>query len=171
MWTKQIEKRGKRALIGLACRLVRTAPISSQEIRDSRPRRILVVRQHNQMGDMLLATPAYRAIKESLENVRLGVVAARFNRNVLLNHPFVDEVFTYNNRDNLLMEVQWLGRNATGEPIYTYSGTGTRRVFAYNDPNASSGSGDYVSYYTRLSFGAYTALEPTSLGRVKSMYR
>jgi len=83
----------------------------------------------------------------------------------------MSRTFTYNNTNHLLMEVQWLGRNATGEPIYTYSGTGTRRVFAYNDPNASSGSGDYVSYYTRLSFGAYTALEPTSLGRVKSMYR
>lgn len=101
MWTKPIEKRGKRALIALVTRLVRTRPISAQEVRDSRPRRILVVRQHNQMGDMLLATPAYRAIKESLENVRLGVVAARMNRNVLLDHPFVDDVFTYNNRDLL----------------------------------------------------------------------
>jgi ADP-heptose:LPS heptosyltransferase len=97
--TKKIERRGKRLLVGLASRLVKTAPMSSEEVRTTNPRRILVVRQQNQMGDQLLAIPAYRAIKESLGDVELGVVTAPINRDVLLNNPYVDHVFTYNNRD------------------------------------------------------------------------
>jgi ADP-heptose:LPS heptosyltransferase len=97
--TKKIERKGKRFLVRIASRLVRTERKSPEEILAARPRRILVVRQQNQMGDMLLATPAYRAIKESLENPEVGVVSARINRDVLLNNPFVDIVFTYNNRD------------------------------------------------------------------------
>jgi ADP-heptose:LPS heptosyltransferase len=96
---KDIEKRGKRLLIRLASRAVKTAPYTPQAVRASDPRRILVVRQHNQMGDMLLATPAYRAIKESFGPVEVGVVTAPINRDVLVGHPYVDDVFTYNNRD------------------------------------------------------------------------
>jgi ADP-heptose:LPS heptosyltransferase len=97
--TKKIERRGKRLLVKLASRLVRTTPMSPEEIGAAGPKRILVVRQHNQMGDMLLAIPAYRAIKESLGDVELGVVTALINRDVLLNNPYVDHVFTYNNRN------------------------------------------------------------------------
>jgi ADP-heptose:LPS heptosyltransferase len=96
---RTIERRGKRLLIRLASRLVRTTRMSADEVRAARPRRVLVVRQHNQMGDMLLAVPAYRAIKETLPDVVLGVVTAPINRGVLLNNPFVDFVYTYNNRD------------------------------------------------------------------------
>ncbi len=97
--TKTIERRGKRLLVGLASRLVKTTPMSSEEIRAANPKRILVVRQQNQMGDQLLAIPAYRAIKESLGSVELSVITAPINRDVLLNNPYVDHVFTYNNRD------------------------------------------------------------------------
>jgi len=98
---KTIERRGKRFLVRLASRLVKTSPMSAEEILAARPRRVLVVRQQNQMGDMLLATPAYRAIKESLGAPEVGVVSARINRDVLLNHPYVDRVYTYHNRDPL----------------------------------------------------------------------
>ncbi len=97
--TKKIERQGKRVLIGLATRFVKTTPLTPEEIRRARPRRILVVRQQNQMGDMLLATPAYRAIKASLGDIVLDVVTSPINRDVLLDNPHVDHVFTYNNRD------------------------------------------------------------------------
>jgi len=97
--TKKIERRAKRFLVELASRMVRTAPMSPEEIRAANPRRILVVRQQNQMGDQLLAIPAYRAIKESLGDVELGVVTAPINCDVLLNNPYVDHIFTYNNRN------------------------------------------------------------------------
>jgi ADP-heptose:LPS heptosyltransferase len=98
---KTVERKGKRFLVRIASRLVKTPRLSADEVLAVRPRRVLVVRQQNQMGDMLLATPAYRAIKESLGAPEVGVVSARINRDVLLNHPYVDRVFTYHNRDPL----------------------------------------------------------------------
>ncbi len=100
MWlTKKIERVGKRFLIRLTSRLIKTPRVGADDILAANPRRILVIRQQNQMGDMILATPAYRAIKETLGDIELGVVTAPINRNVLLNHPYVDRVFTYNNKD------------------------------------------------------------------------
>lgn len=98
---KTLEGRGKRFLIWLTTRLVRTKPLTAVEVLASKPERILVIRQHNQMGDMLLATPAFRAIKQTFPEAELGVVTAPINRGVLLNNPDIDEVFTYVNRNPL----------------------------------------------------------------------
>lgn len=95
---KQIEGKGKRFLIWAITRAVRTRSVGADEMFATKPRRILVIRQHNQMGDMLLATPAFRAIKEKYPDSRLGVVSAVINRGVLHNNPHVDEVYTYTNR-------------------------------------------------------------------------
>jgi heptosyltransferase-2 len=98
---KTIEVRGKQAVIKLVTSIVRTKPMTRDEILASPPKRILVIRQHHQMGDMLLATPAFRAIKETFPGVELGVLTSRINRDVLLNHPYVDNVHTYSNRNPL----------------------------------------------------------------------
>ncbi len=81
--------------------------------------------------------------------------------------------FVYNNTDNLIVEVRWQGKAGSprGEPIYSCRfGSGNHRVWAYNDPNASSGSADTLCYHCRLSFNYYTGVEPTSLGRVKAVF-
>lgn len=83
-----------RALSGF----LRARPIPPDEFRALRFDRILVVRQHNQMGDMMLATPALRAIRETYPHARIGVVTSMLNRGVLANSPFVDRVFTYEKR-------------------------------------------------------------------------
>jgi hypothetical protein len=54
-----------------------------------RPRRILVVRQHNQMGDMVCATPCFRAIKETWPGGG-GLVTAPVNREVVAHNPHLD---------------------------------------------------------------------------------
>lgn len=79
--------------------------------------------------------------------------------------------FDYNNTDNLLVEIQWQGDNGQGVPIYRSSiQSSNHRIWAYNNPTAPTGSGDGCPYWTRLSFGAYTGVSPTSLGRVKAMF-
>jgi len=83
--------------------------------------------------------------------------------------------FTYNDTDNLLVEIQWSDAvYGTSCSIYTgVAGTGARRCYAWGpEPSTlATGSADTVTYYTRLSFGAYTAVTPTSLGRVKTLFR
>ncbi len=92
---KKMERVGKRFLIRLTTSIVHTEALSKEAILSPPPKRILVIRQHNQMGDMLLAVPAYRAIKETFPESELGVVSARINRDVLLNNPYVDHVHLF----------------------------------------------------------------------------
>ncbi len=78
--------------------------------------------------------------------------------------------FTYNNSDNVLMEVTWVGPSIGSTTPFKTSRSGTGRVYAWN-PSASSGS-------VTASYGQYgritivpTAVAPTSLGRVKSIFK
>jgi ADP-heptose:LPS heptosyltransferase len=96
---KHIERTSKRALMRLAAWLVRSPKLTPRQIRAARPRRILVIRQHNQMGDMVLAIPAIRAIKASFTGSQLGMVAAPINRDVLVGSPYVDFLFAYRKRN------------------------------------------------------------------------
>lgn len=95
---KSIERSGKRGLMRVVGGFLRAAPLTTDEFRALRVERILVVRQHNQMGDMMLATPALRAIRETYPRARIGIVTSTLNRGVLANSPFVDDVFTYDKR-------------------------------------------------------------------------
>ena len=58
-------------------------------------RKVLVIRQHNQMGDMLLAVPAFRGIRNRFPNARITLVAASINAGVMENNPYVDRVVTW----------------------------------------------------------------------------
>jgi heptosyltransferase II len=95
---KTIERLGKRGLMRFVGRFLRARPLSPAEFRALRFERILVVRQHNQMGDMMLATPALRAIRETYPQAKIGIVTSTLNRGVLANSPFIDRVFTYDKR-------------------------------------------------------------------------
>lgn len=77
---------------------LRARPLSAEEFRALRFERILVIRQHNQMGDMMLAVPALRAVRETYASASIGVVSSTLNRGVLVNSPYVDRVFTYDKR-------------------------------------------------------------------------
>jgi ADP-heptose:LPS heptosyltransferase len=95
---KTFERSGKRALMGSLGRFLHARPIPVDEFKSMRFDRILVIRQHNQMGDMMLAVPALRAVRETYPGARIGVVSSTLNRGVLVNSPFLDEVFTYDKR-------------------------------------------------------------------------
>ncbi len=96
---KTLERKSKRALMHSIARIVRTEKRAPESIRRSRPQRILIIRQHNQMGDMVLAIPAFRAVKESMPGCRLGVITAVINRDVLVNNPYVDYLFVYQKKN------------------------------------------------------------------------
>ena len=97
-WLKTIERRGKLGLMHGLGSVLRAPSISPEAFREMRFQRILVVRQHHQMGDMMMATPALHAIRETYPEAEIGVVTSTLNRDVLLNHPWVDHVFTYHKR-------------------------------------------------------------------------
>ena len=95
---KALERSGKRALMRAVGGALRARPITPEAFRAMRFERILVVRQHAQMGDMMLAIPAFRAIRETYPAARIGVVSSTLNCGVLVNSPYVDDVFTYDKK-------------------------------------------------------------------------
>jgi len=94
-WVKTIERRSKRGLMSTFGVFLRARAMSRDEVIAIRPKSILIIRQHNQMGDTLLAVPALRAVRECHPEARIGVVTSELGRGVLENNPYIDRLFTY----------------------------------------------------------------------------
>ena len=85
-------RRAKRLLMPALARLARRPLLTPAELTALRPGRILVVRQHNQMGDMVCATPALRAIAETWPKARIALVTSPANAGVVLHNPHLARV-------------------------------------------------------------------------------
>jgi hypothetical protein len=77
-----------------------------------------------------------------------------------------DKKFEYNGKDNLVVDVSWNGDS--GGTCYTYWSPGTARC-VYNYNGGTVYLTNYV-HYMRISLEP-NAVAPTSLGRVKAVYR
>jgi ADP-heptose:LPS heptosyltransferase len=61
-------------------------------------RSILVVRQHDQLGDFLLSTPVVRALREHFPSARIGLLVREYFHAIAGLVPSVDEVLVYRER-------------------------------------------------------------------------
>ncbi|HEU4929256.1 MAG TPA: hypothetical protein VFU38_05450, partial [Candidatus Krumholzibacteria bacterium] len=86
---RSLERSGKRGLMRVMGAFLEARPITPEAFKTMRFERILVVRQHNQMGDMMLAVPALRAVRETYPSASIGVISSTLNRGVLVNSPYV----------------------------------------------------------------------------------
>jgi ADP-heptose:LPS heptosyltransferase len=98
---KRIERSGKRALMRGIGAFLHAPRLSRDDVASMSFQRILVIRQHNQMGDMLLAVPALRAIRETHPGASVHVVSSTLNQGVMRICPFVDRVHTYDKSNPL----------------------------------------------------------------------
>ncbi len=90
---KFLEKSFKRLLFGffrlfIHVRTVTTVP------RDS-VHNILVIRQHNQLGDMLCAVPLLRALRATYPAAHIALLARPLNSEILRGAPYLDEIIVY----------------------------------------------------------------------------
>ncbi len=88
-------RRIKRIVMPALARGLRRAPLTPAELVALRPARILVVRQHNQMGDMVCATPALRAIARAWPGAEVALVTAPANAGVVRHNPHLARVLVF----------------------------------------------------------------------------
>ena len=77
--------------------------------------------------------------------------------------------FNYNNRDNLLMEIRWKGSSGRNTYCKIYDAR-AGRVYVFND-EGSVGTVVDEGQYIRLHINTMPGVGPTSLGRVRALYR
>jgi ADP-heptose:LPS heptosyltransferase len=62
------------------------------------PQRFLVVRQHNQLGDLLAGVSLFRAIKETYPGSHLTLIASPINYPGLIKNKYIDRLFVFNKK-------------------------------------------------------------------------
>lgn len=60
-------------------------------------RKILIINRLG-IGDVVLTTPLAQIIKEHISDVKIGFLVANKSVDILRNHPYIDDVFSYKNR-------------------------------------------------------------------------
>jgi len=62
------------------------------------PQNILIVRQHNQLGDLLAGVSLLRAIKEKYPGSKITFIVSPMNYPGLVKNQFIDELFIFNKK-------------------------------------------------------------------------
>ncbi len=62
------------------------------------PKKILVVRQHNQFGDLLASVPLFRALKETFPEAYVTVIVSPDNYYAITKNEFIDKYFVFNKK-------------------------------------------------------------------------
>lgn len=72
--------------------------ISKEDIDTASVKNILVVRQHNQLGDMLCSVPLFAALRKKFPDAKITLVASPINYDILFSeiNPYIDDVIVYN---------------------------------------------------------------------------
>ena len=88
-----LERRFRRILLALLRAMLSSRPAGSLATKDFS--KILVVRQHNQLGDMLCVVPLLRALRSKFPQARISLLASPVNAEVMFNNRYLDEVIVY----------------------------------------------------------------------------
>ena len=71
-------------------------PVSNFDL--GSPRKFLIVRQHNQLGDLLAGVSLFRAIKETYPQSHITLIVSPFNYPGLIKNKFIDRMFVFDKK-------------------------------------------------------------------------
>lgn len=98
---KRLERRCKLLLVSGIVALQQTKAWPTEPLDLSQVRRVLLVRVNFRLGNLLLATPGFAAVRETLPRAQVHVLTTSSYPHVLDNNPDIDHVLAYN-REMLL---------------------------------------------------------------------
>jgi len=98
MRLKDIERRAKGFLKTVLGALLRTRPARAEDVRPDRIGRVLVVRQDERLGNMLLITPLLHELRRSLPRARITALVGRRFGDVLRGNDDIDTLLTIDKR-------------------------------------------------------------------------
>lgn len=68
-----------------------------EKLGDNYQLRVLIIPQLTRIGDLVCATPVFRAIKEKYPGSFLAVLASKKNADIIRNNPHIDEIIIFRN--------------------------------------------------------------------------
>ena len=76
---------------------LKARPLTVNDIDFAGVRNILIVRQHNQLGDMLCSVPLFASLRKKFPDAHITLVASPINYEILFSeiNPYINEVITY----------------------------------------------------------------------------
>jgi ADP-heptose:LPS heptosyltransferase len=95
---KQIELFLKRFILQVIEVLRPYKKTTPRELPINRFKRILIVRQHDQLGDLLISTPTIRAVRKRYPEAHLAVVVREYNAPIMWDNPYVDEIIVFHEK-------------------------------------------------------------------------
>ena len=86
----------RNLILGSLCSFTKT--YKNSDLSASSIRKILVIRL-DRIGDMVITTPIFRALKEKWPDAQITVLTNPVNKNIVINNPFIDYILVYD-REN-----------------------------------------------------------------------
>lgn len=85
----------KKLLINVIAALRPAKRVSASGLPLSHFKRILIVKQHDQLGDLLVTTPAIRALRKRFPNAHISIVVREYTAPLIWENPNVDSIIVF----------------------------------------------------------------------------
>ncbi len=75
--------------------LVYREKISPAYLKNYYPKKIILIKYHHKIGDLILGTPVFRNLKDKFPSAKIDFLAGHYNYPAVLNNPFLDNIFIF----------------------------------------------------------------------------